>query len=419
MSSIQSYIQAVGLIHRDAWKLMLVPIVVGFGYSGIYAVVFNLYLLRLGYGVEFVGLLSGTALLISALGGIPAGIVGRRWGLRFGVLGGYWLWVGASLLIPFAEWLPLPWRSVMLLCIWSVAWVGAGLYGVNRAPYLAGLTSPHERAHTFAIATAVAGLAAVVGSLFAGFLPGWIAGWMQLTLDSATPYRYALFLPPLLYVAVLPLLHSIRNVQIVRSNLPGTAVRAPVMLMAVIGIVLTLVIASEAATATFFNVYMDSRLGVPTTTIGVVIATGQMLSVGAALGAPLLTSRWGNFRIVLWGALGMAIGTLALALSTQWLISGLGYITVIMLVGILQPIKMVFHQEIVSPEWRSPMSGVANVAEKVGRATMAGMGGFLIIRVGYQSIFLLAALLTLSGALFLWGYFRRPTVAPASEALKV
>jgi predicted MFS family arabinose efflux permease len=110
---------------------------------------------------------------------------------------------------------------------------------------------------------------------------------------------------------------------------------------------------------------------------------------------------------------------LALALSTQWLISGLGYITVIMLVGILQPIKMVFHQEIVSPEWRGPMSGVANVAEKVGRATMAGMGGFLIIRVGYQSIFLLATLLTLSGAFFLWGYFRRPTVAPSSEALKV
>jgi hypothetical protein len=47
-----SYLQAVRLIQRDAWKMMLVPIVVGFGYSGIYAVVFNLYLLRLGYGVN-------------------------------------------------------------------------------------------------------------------------------------------------------------------------------------------------------------------------------------------------------------------------------------------------------------------------------------------------------------------------------
>jgi predicted MFS family arabinose efflux permease len=62
---------------------------------------------------------------------------------------------------------------------------------------------------------------------------------------------------------------------------------------------------------------------------------------------------------------------------------------------------------------------VANVAEKLGRAFMAGIGGFLIVRLGYQSIFLLAALLTLSGALFLWGYFRWPGEVRASDVVKV
>jgi MFS family permease len=419
MTSIQSYMRAVRLIHRDAWKLMLVPIVVGFGYGGIYAVVFNLYLLRLGYGVEFVGLLGAVSLLLSAAGGIPAGIVGRRWGLRFGVLGGYWVWLAANLLIPLAEWLPLPWRSVGLLAIWSMAWIGAGLYGVNRVPYLAGLTSPQERSHTFAISTALSGMAAVVGSLFAGFLPGWIAGWTQSSLDSAAPYRYALLLPPLLYLLTLPALHSIRDVQIVRNNQAGPAARAPVMLMAVVALVITLLMASQSAATTFFNVYMDEHLGVSTATIGILIATGQMLSVAAALGAPLLTARWGNFRTFVGAALGLALGALALAASAQWLAAGLGYMVVIALFAIVQPVKAVFHQEIISPEWRSPMSGAANMAEKVGRALMAGIGGFLIVRLGYQSMFLVAALLTLSGAIFLWGYFRRPNEARAGEVVKI
>lgn len=414
-----AYMEAVRLIHRDAWKLMLVPIVVGFGYGGIYTVVFNLYLLRLGYGVEFVGLLSGMALLISALGGIPAGMVGRRWGLRVGVLGGYWLWVGASLVIPLAEWLPLVWRSIGLLSIWSLAWIGAGLYGVNRVPYLVSLTSAHERTHTFAIATALSGLAAVVGSLLAGFLPGWIAGWLRLSLDSTPPFRYALMLPPLLYLAILPMLHSLQEVQIPHKAQPGAAPRAPVMLMAAIALFMTLVITSVAAASTFFTVYMDSRLAVPIATIGIIVAAGQMLSVAAALGAPLLTARWGNFRTIVGGAFGVALGALVLAIAEQWFAAGLGYIIVIVLFAILQPVQMVFHQEIISPEWRSPMSGVANVAEKVGRAMMAGVGGFLIVRLGYQSMFLLATLLTLAGALCFWGYFRRPSQVPASEVLKV
>ncbi len=164
-----AYFQAVRLIPRDAWKMMLVPIVVGFGYGGIYAVAFNLYLLRLGYEIEFIGLLTGTAMLISTLCGIPAGMVGRRWGLRRGVLGGYLLWVAASLLLPLAEWLPLPFRTAWLIIIWSAGWIGAGLYGVNRAPYLTGLTTSHERIYAFAITTTVTGLAAVLGSLVAGF----------------------------------------------------------------------------------------------------------------------------------------------------------------------------------------------------------------------------------------------------------
>jgi MFS family permease len=412
-----SYLQAVRLIHRDAWKMMLVPILVGFCYGGIYAVVFNLYLLRLGYGVEFVGLLTGTALMISALCGIPAGMVGRRWGLKRGVLAGYTVWVAASVLLPLAELLPVDFRSAWLLLIWSAAWVGAGLYGVNRAPYLIGLTSLHERAYVFSISSAASGVAAVAGSLLAGFLPAIFAGWLHLSLDAATSYQYTLCIPPLLYLLILPSLRSLPEVHILRSDPSGAMPRLPVMLIASVALFTTLLIASEAAASSFFNVYMDSALALPTSTIGLLIATGKLASVPAALVAPLLAARWGNFRTILGGACGLVLGAGLLATSSQWMAAGLGYILILVLVGILQPLQTIFHQEIVAPEWRSPMSGAVNVAEKVGRAAMVGAGGFLIVRVGYHSMFMSAALLTLLGALFLWAYFRRTNAVPANVAL--
>ncbi len=234
------------------------------------------------------------------------------------------------------------------------------------------------------------------------------AGRLQISLDSSTPYLYTLYIPPLLYLLILPSLRSLQDVHVSRNGQAGTVSRAPVMLIAAMAVFILLAIASEAAVSTFFNVYMDNSLGVPTATIGVIVATGKLLSVPAALGTPLMAVRWGNFRTIFGGVLGLAVGALLLASASQWLGADLGYITVIVLVGILHPLQTIFHQEIVMPEWRSPMSGAANVAEKVGRAAMVGIGGFLIAWLGYKTMFTSAALVTLTGAFYPMGILPPP-----------
>ena len=55
---------------------------VGFGYFGIVGVLFNLYLVRLGYGPETIGLLVGGGQLAWGLSAIPAGLIGGRVGNR-------------------------------------------------------------------------------------------------------------------------------------------------------------------------------------------------------------------------------------------------------------------------------------------------------------------------------------------------
>src|SRR5437763_6343971 len=54
----------------------------GFTYFGVQAVLFNLYLLRLGFEPQFIGLLIGSGQLVFALAALPSGELGRRVGVR-------------------------------------------------------------------------------------------------------------------------------------------------------------------------------------------------------------------------------------------------------------------------------------------------------------------------------------------------
>ncbi|HEX9595339.1 MAG TPA: MFS transporter [Anaerolineales bacterium] len=409
-----SYLQAIRLIPRDAWKLMWVSVVVGFGYFGIYGVVFNLYVLRLGYGPEFVGVLNGTTFLASALCAVPAGMVGRRWGLRRGILGGYGLWLVASILLPLTQWIPPPFRTAWLLMAFPTAWIGAILFGVNRAPYLVALTSAQERTHAFSISLAINSTSAVVGSLVAGFLPGLLAGALGVSLEDPLPYILTLCLPPLLYLAIVPSLWSLRDIQASHQGQAYVASRAPSTLVAAMVLFSVLAVTAESAVKTFFNVYMDSSLHATTTTIGAILAAGQFLAIPAALATPLLATRWGKFRTILGGTLGLVAGALLLAYSPQVVAAGLGYIGMAMLVAILDPMRTIYHQEIIAAEWRSTMAGAAIMAVRVGSAGMVGAGGFLITGFGYPAMFTLAAILTFAGASFFGGFFRRPSAVPAS-----
>jgi len=57
--------------------------------SGVTALVlFNLFLLRLGFGAEFIGVLTGSGQLAWALCALPAGLYVRRFGLRIGLMTG-------------------------------------------------------------------------------------------------------------------------------------------------------------------------------------------------------------------------------------------------------------------------------------------------------------------------------------------
>ena len=118
------------LFSRDLRLFLVSAILVSLAWDGIRAVLLNLYLLRLGYGQEFVGLVNGVGALAFALWCPPAGAMGTRWGSRKMLIAGVSLLTAGFWLLPLAEFLTGAWRTGWLLANSMLTYLG--LYALQH-----------------------------------------------------------------------------------------------------------------------------------------------------------------------------------------------------------------------------------------------------------------------------------------------
>ena len=368
--------------------------------GGVYTVLFNLYLLRLGYGPEFVGLVNGTGMLLFAFFCLPAGTLSGRLGNRRMMIAGLSLLLLGCGLLPFAELRTESWQAAWLLVTWCAAFIGFAMYFANTAPFVMKVTQQNERSHVFSVQAAVWSLAGFVGSLVGGFLPGVCARYLDVSLDQAAPYRYSLLLASLLLIPTVLAIAATREPHAQPITERQTQRRtSPFRLITFLTLVRLLVVTGVGTLFIFFNVYMDAGLQISTVHIGVLSAVGRLLSIPTALIVPLLTRRWGTGRTAAWASLGTAISMLPLILIPHWSAAGLGFIGVLALTSIRYPTFLVYTMEVVSPARRGTMSGAGEMASGLSFSAMALVGGYIIESLGYRSLFLTGAILTVVGTL--------------------
>ena len=78
----KDYLANLRRIRRDARLMIATQAVMGFGYVGLYSVLFNLYLLRLDYDPAYIGQVNAIGRLGFALLGVPAGLLCVRFAPR-------------------------------------------------------------------------------------------------------------------------------------------------------------------------------------------------------------------------------------------------------------------------------------------------------------------------------------------------
>ncbi len=398
---MRAYWQTLHTFNRDAWLLLVSHFLIGLSYSGIYVVLFNLYLLRLDYGTEFIGLINGVAIMIHAFFCLPAGMLGGRWGARRTVVIGAVTAGMGLVLVPLGEFIPQSWQTIWFTSTYTLAWLGASFYLVNHTPFLISVTAPGARNHVFSLAAALLGMAAFLGSLLGGLLPGFFAVLLQLPAEQSAVYRASLVVGGVIFLLAVPVLLQTSASTIERRVAPATAVAVNAYTgIALFAFVALLRVASEGAGKTFFTVYLNTILLLPTATIGLLVAVGQLLAIPAALLMPLLIGRWGRERTIGLATAGMALSLIPLALVAHWLVAALSYMTLIALAAIARPAFLVYSQESVPAGWRATMSGAVAMANGVSMGGMAIGGGYLIAGLGYTTLFGLGATLGAAGAFF-------------------
>ena len=279
--------------NRSVHLWLLVFAVAGFTYFGVHAVLFNLYLLRLGFEPQFIGLLIGSGQVVFAVTALPSGEFGRRVGVRGALIAGLVLLGLAYGMLLCVETLPRSIWVAWLLAWWALTWVGAALTNVNSVPYamsLAGDSAPRA----FAVQSAVIGLTSFAGSLVGAALLGVVADWTGTSSAD-----------PLVSHRVVVDTGGFRRIRSRAAGGPANAARRvrldissigrpPFRLFVLLGLVVLLFTAGEGTLRAFFNVYLDTRLAVTPAQIGITMGLAQLLPVAASLAVPVLVARFGT-----------------------------------------------------------------------------------------------------------------------------
>ena len=147
----------------------------------------------------------------------------------------------------------------------------------------------------------------------------------------------------------------------------------------------------DGAGRSFFNLYLDDGLGVGTASIGALAGIARLLPVVAALAAPVLFRRRGvpgAFRL----ALVVLVGALALLglVPNMWAASA-ALMGVMASAAVSEPARSILSQAAVAPSERGAMSAMVTMGTGLGWASTAAVGGYVIARAGYDTLFLLGA----------------------------
>lgn len=404
-------------IPRNIYAYMFVLAIIGFTVDGgISSVLFNLYVLRLGYGPEFVGTLNSVGLLVFAALSLPLGAVRRYSSHQMLVIGLVLMFVGATGL-PLVQWLPAAFHSGWLIFTRVVAHIGTAFFFVHTAPFLMSMTKGEWHSRALSLQSATLASAGFIGGVVGGVLPGLIGSWLDLPTTHPTPYQYPLLLAGLSLVPALLVLHQLTAVSPATAEadehhlpqprkqrvLPFTVTQVVLLITAV----RILQITGVGVINTFANVYLDDGLKVSTDLIGIITAVSRLVAVPIALAVPTFVNRWGNYRLVIWTTLFSAALMLPMAFIPHWGVAGAATIGIGSIASLRYLSFLVFSLSLVPEDKRALISGAGEMAIGFGFALVSFVGGYLITWYGYPSLFLFGVTLTVAGTALFWLFFHK------------
>lgn len=355
MQSLVEYIKVVRELNRNARLFLVHTVLAGLGLS-LLVLLYNLYILSLGFKQDMIGFVTLVACAVAVIAALPLGMalqtLGYRRALALGALG-----TAASIALPLL--IPTGEALIATEFIWGV---GFSLLIIGGGPFMTENSTPHQRAHFFSIQFVLATLTAFVGNLIGGEMPRWFGNWLGVGAESPHAYQGALAVAVLLILlSVIPLLF-IRNEPV--SRMTTASPRLKIRNRAVITRLLTPFILgafSAGMIVPFANVLWKTTQNLSDASIGNVFALSALLTAGLGLLAPMLTRRFGHVRVMVIVQGVTVVGTLAFGF-VPWLgVAVAGYLLRDVLWNLMRPLFGQFMMEVSEPVERGTVSALGSM----------------------------------------------------------
>jgi MFS family permease len=426
-----SYWQKIKHFSRNA-NLYLLHVIGMDTIYGTWGVVFNLYLLAIGFDAAFIGTRLLIAGITGAVASIPAGIISDRIGRKASFI----LGDGMGALVALVNIMTL--NPTVLLLTPVISGVFGNLHGVSEPAFMAENSKRAERVHLFSVASGLRTAAAMVGALLVVPFPLLLAnGW-----DAINVYRVASFIGiALWFISLVPAVllkaepQGDEKMPAGKRSLRQSIVHPDRVFK--LTVVESLIAFGAAFVIPLFSVYFhDSALHAHDEQIGGVFAIGSLALSFAALAAPLIAQRMGKVRAVF--ALRMVAVPFVVILSfaphtdlhyiasflsnvgTALSIATVAYIGRTVFMNMSGPIASAFSMEMLDPGERGATIGIQASIASLASAIGGYAGGQWMALHDFQTPLLLMAALYLASNMCFWYFFRNvgpmPRVMPATAS---
>jgi len=380
-SVLSTYLSRVRAFTGNARLYLLSLLFFGVA-MGISQLLFNFYVLSLGYNEATLGNLVTARSLTSLIAALPMGYLTDRIGSKNAFLIGY-LAYGVSM----AMMLIFP--SVPIFISMNVLQgVAQSLSGVATGPFLMENGGPKERTYLFSLSSGLRMTATSIGEWLGGYLPGWAAGIIAVSAVSSKAYGWSLWVMAFLSLAsavpVILMKTNLRSISQRSAFAPVSFVRKNPGLLGKL-ILPSLVISIGAGMVMpFMNVFFRNVHSQSDTAIGVIFAWGSLaMGIGLVV-APALAERFGKIQVVT-ATQALSIPFLALLGFAPWFeVSVVAYYIRLTLMNMSGPIYSTFTMERVDPESRGMIASLSSMAGNFGWAFSPTISGLLQVRSGFQ-----------------------------------
>ena len=386
-------------------RLYLLNVVITGAAMGVFRLLFNFYVLSLGFDEAMLGSLITTSNLTALLAALPMGyladVLGRKKSL-----------VLSGLLLSLSIMAMVFWQTEGMFYAMNVlSGAAQSLAAVTMAPFLMENSGEEERTYLFSFSSGLQMAMASVGNWIGGYLPSWISQAQSVDPTSSQAYGGALLMIGITATVGLLPLAFMRGDRLERSERSvfaplSYAAKEPVLLSK---LVLPMLITSVGAglIMPFMNVFFRQVHHQPDPVIGSLFAWGSLAMGIGLLMAPPIAERMGKIQFVVITQ-GLSIPFLILlGFSPLFWVSAGAYYVRLALMNMSGPVYQTFVMEHVEPSARATVASLVTMASNFGWAFSPTISGWLQVHYGFGPPFMGTITLYTVSVLLYWAFFWR------------